>query len=350
MFKKIFTIFLLLFFWGLADNVKAGFGISPPYVKTEKPIFIGSHYEQKITLLRSSAEEDLQATITINAPEINTWISTDKGDTFELPKNMLQVPMVIKVDVPPDAEVGNYKGYINVRIAPKEKAEGATGVAIALGARINIDLDVTDQEFANFKVRKVDVPNFEKFSKPWSWPIFSYFFYKMQVAMTIENTGNVKTAPTNIHVDVYDLTEKSLLESYDNNKIKEIDSFMTEDRKVDFRTKLEPGQYWANVKIFKDDKIVRKDKLIFTVFEPGTAPGSNRMGKGPYIMMGGIILFFLIIIIALIKARSWRLVFKILYFITFPLVFLIKLILKFLNSLKVKFFKWIFKKASKYQD
>jgi hypothetical protein len=66
----------------------AGFGISPPYVKTDKPIFPGSQFEQKITLLRSSADDEMQAEITINAPEIESWINIRQGEVFDLPKDI----------------------------------------------------------------------------------------------------------------------------------------------------------------------------------------------------------------------------------------------------------------------
>ena len=59
--------------------VYAGFGISPPYVKNNQ-LFPGSSYTQEIILLRSDAEEDLQADISVNAPEIKDWITIDKGN------------------------------------------------------------------------------------------------------------------------------------------------------------------------------------------------------------------------------------------------------------------------------
>ena len=86
----------------------AGFGISPPYVKSDR-LIPGSYYEQKITLLRSAADENLQAVISIEAPEIASWISIDKGEQFDLPAGKLQVPMIVRVDVPDNAEIDNYK-------------------------------------------------------------------------------------------------------------------------------------------------------------------------------------------------------------------------------------------------
>jgi hypothetical protein len=345
MFKKYFlTIFVFFGVLGVFNTTQAGFGISPPYVKTNKPIFAGSHYEQRITLLRSSADDDLVATITVNAPEIEPWISLDKGDVFDLPKGKYQVPMIVKVDIPPDAEIGNYKGHINVRISPKDKSRGA-GVAIALGARIDIDLEVTDETFVDFIIRKVDIPDFEEFTKPWNWPIFSYFFYKMNLVIDLENSGNIKIAPTKVHVDVYDLSEKELLGSYDDKSIEKIDPFIQGKTTASFRTKLPAGQYWAKIKIYKDKDIVHKDKIIFTIREAGSTSGGLKMGFGPWAMLSAMVLASLVVIALSIKLRSWR----ILLILIWPLLFILKKLLSFLGFLKKKFWRWIYKKSAQHQ-
>ena len=59
----------------------AGFGVSPPYVKNER-LDRGSHYEQKIILVRGDPIEDLKAEITIDVPGAQEWISIDKGTEF----------------------------------------------------------------------------------------------------------------------------------------------------------------------------------------------------------------------------------------------------------------------------
>ena len=74
MFRRFLSILIILSVFLQATAVSAGFGISPPYVRSDK-LTPGTHYEQQITLLRSAADEDLEATVTINAPEISDWIS-----------------------------------------------------------------------------------------------------------------------------------------------------------------------------------------------------------------------------------------------------------------------------------
>src|SRR3989339_452196 len=199
MFKKALAIFIFFVCLTWSSGAQAGFGISPPYLKTDKPIFPGANYEQTITLL------------------------------------------------PDSAEIGDYKGYINVKIVPKVQS-GGSGVSIALGARIDIDLRITDKAFLDFNVRRVSIPDFEQLGTPWKWPIFSWFFYRTKVEMKIENTGNIKVAPSKVHIDVYDLTEKELLESYDDNSIEKVEPFKTETVVASFPTKLKPGQYWGKIK------------------------------------------------------------------------------------------------------
>lgn len=349
MLKKYAIVLIILFGIFISGAlVHAGFGISPPYVKTTKPLFAGTHYEQKITLLRSSAEEELQAKIEIKAPEVASWISINKGELFDLPKNKLQVPMIVMVDVPDDAVVGNYKGHINIRIMPK-KNETGSGVAIALGARIDIDLSVTDETFIDFEVRKVDIPDFEKLTKPWEWPIFSWFFYRVKVVMKLKNIGNVKIAPSKVQLDVYDLAENELLESLVDKKFKEIEPFTTGETVATFPTKLPPGQYWGRVNIFRDKDIVYNNKSTFTIYAPGQMPGGYKIGRWAYIMLSAWLFLILLIILILIKLRVWRYIFKGLYILSWPLRMAWRIIRSVLHKFKIKFWQWMHKKSAAYQ-
>lgn len=355
--KLIAVIFTASFIFIAGVNVaKAGFGISPPYVKSNQ-IVPGTHYEQKITLLRSSSEEDLKAEITVNAPEIKNWITINKGDSFLLPKGELQVPMTVNVDPPKNAELGNYQGYINIRIVPADEKKGS-GVAIALGARIDVDLTLTNVTFADFLVRSVSIPSVERLGRPWNWkywaPLYDWLFYKIRIAMNIENTGNVETAPSKVHLDVYDIGETKLLESTDDNDIEKLKPGVPEGQPLEaqLRTKLPKGQYWGRVKIYKDNEIINSYKIVFTVADPGELGAEAvKLGIWPWVVMGGLILLGLIIIIILVRIRIWK------YFI-FTIGFILKPVYKkftgITSAIKAKFWKWIHAKASekttKYDD
>jgi hypothetical protein len=267
---QIIAFLVFCFLLLVANIVQAGFGISPPLVKSDR-LIPGSHYEQKILLLRSDPDEDLKAEIAVDAPEIENWISIEPGKEFILLKGELQVPMFVKVDVPKDAEFKNYKGYIRVRTSSVE-AEEKGGVAIALGARIDIDLTVVKEEIFDFLVRQISIPNLEEGLELWRF----HFPGKIKVLMLIENKGNVKIAPSKVTLDVYDLTRKNLLQSIEDKTLKKIEPFETKEILAEFSTKLSVGQYYAEIKIFKGEEISKEGQTIFTIFERGTLPSEAK--------------------------------------------------------------------------
>jgi hypothetical protein len=254
---------------------------------------------------------------------------------------------MVMVDVPEKAEIGDYRGYINVQIVPKGAAGG--GVAIALGARIDVELSVTNEAFLDFLVRKIDIPDFEMFKKPWSLQPFKWFFYRIKVAMNIENTGNTPIAPSKVALDIYDITEKNMLESLEDTKMKKIPAFTTQEVVADFPTKLGPGQYWANIRVYKENEIVHKNKIIFTIAEAGAMENPPALNKWAYAMLGGLILIIIIIILILIKIRIWRFFGKLLIVAFWPLLFALKLFKRLLSFINQKFWEWMHEKSKQYQ-
>ncbi|MCK5061670.1 hypothetical protein KAR28_03910 [Candidatus Parcubacteria bacterium] len=344
----IIIFFIIGGFLLCASESQAGFGISPPFVKTKKPIFPGSHFEQKITLLRSDAEEELMARITVEAPDIAGWITVQQGLEFDLPAGKLQIPMIVEVNVPDGTPNGNYQGHLNIQIVPKNRNVGG-GVAIALGARVDIDLEVTDVAFMDFVIKKISIPEFEKFKKPWNWKIFSYFFERLTAVMKIENTGNVPVAPTKVHIDVYDLGEKKLLESYDDESIDKTEPFSTKSVKAGFPTKLGVGEYWAKIRVYNDNKIIHNDKIIFAIKPAGSINNGRPVGVWPWVLMGSYIVFVLLVIAALVWMRSWRYLLKLLFVLLWPVRFLWRILRKLFNTLKIKFWQWMHQKSAEYQ-
>jgi uncharacterized membrane protein len=285
--------FALLFLFN-ANNVFAGFGISPPYVINDK-LTQGSYYEQKIILSRGNPEEDLKTEITIDVPEIENWISIEPGKEFILPKGEQQVPMIIKVDVPNNAEYKNYQGIIRVKTSSlNEPTDGK--VSVALGARIDVDLTVGKEVYIDFKVRAIKILSVE--DKPWplSW------FRKIHALIKIENLGNIEGSPTKVHLDIYDINNDKILESKEDKSLKKIKPFETKEISAKFPTKLTAGQYWSRIKIFNGDEIKREEKIIISV-------NKASFSITDWIIIIGIIILFLIIIFA-IGYVVWRFKFK----------------------------------------
>ncbi len=336
---------LALFFVFFPKNTYAGFGISPPYVKNTH-LIPGSVYEQEISLLRSSAESDMQAIVSIDAPEISEWLTIDKGNRFLLPKDQLRVQMKVRVSVPSNADIGTYEGAINIKVAPLE--EKGEGVSVALGARVDISLNITNETISDFVVRNVVIPNFEELDWPWNSWLLRRFFYKARVHATIENTGNSKVAPSRILLDIFDITEKNLLESSYDNSLEKIEPFSTKEIIAAFPTKLSAAQYWARVKIYKDEAVIGSYKYAFTIAKKGEL-GTNNLGFWPWIFVGTGLLLSVVIVFMLIKYRAWRLIIFIasaIWQIASPII---KGLKGGIREARTNFWKWMLKKAKEHE-
>lgn len=348
-FKISIIFFASLLVLAYANSVSAGFGISPPYLKNSQ-LTPGSKYEQEIMLLRSSAEDELTAEIKINAPEIASWITLDKGTEFPLPKGQVQVPMLITINVPKNAELGSYKGSINIRIS--SGANTKNGVAIALGARIDVDLALTNVANADFIVRVASIGNIEMLKWPWSLPIFNFFLHRVPVSLNIENIGNVKTGPSKVSLEVFDLTRNRVLESKIDTGIDEVEPFSTQEVKANFRTKLGIGQYWGRIKVYKDETIVNSYEIAFAVGKPGEF--GQKLGLYPWILAGVYLIVIILILTLLIYFRSWRLagrtIWSLIILLSLPFRPVARKTSTGWSDFKISFWRWVGNKVSQHND
>lgn len=250
----------------------AGFGITPPYVRSDT-LRPGSHYTQEIIVVRGDPIEDLNAEITLNMPQgIADWFSVDRGMKFVLPKGETQVKMIIGVDVPPEASLGSYAG--NIRIRTESLDNPSSGVSIALGAQIDVNLKVVDK-IESFEVKRVELSEAEQgFKKLWL-----DFPGKIDLMMQIENTGNVESAPSKIHFDIYSKDGVTKLESVENtNKIELIPAFLTKNVVAHVPTWLAPGGYTVRYEIFRTNEVTSTGELPLSVLPKGTIPGYQAYG------------------------------------------------------------------------
>jgi len=268
---KYLIIVSIIFVTFLAQtlSVSAGFGITPPYIKNDR-LTRESSYQQKIILVRGDPEEDMKAEITMNIPGINGWFSVDKGNEFILPKGEKQVPIIVSVTVPKDADYDDYAGSIRIRTSPLELPTGG-GVSIALGAQVDVDISVVDKVL-DFNVRKVKMSDLEEGHKKWSL----FFPGKINFFMTVENTGNDDFGPTKVVLDIYDSQSETLLETIENrNKIKSVSPFGIEEVVAEFATRLKSGRYTAKYTIFKQDKIAQQGSVNLSISPFGSIPGNK---------------------------------------------------------------------------
>jgi hypothetical protein len=297
----------LLFLLGTPLIAFAGFGITPPYVYNDR-LTRSTVYEQKITLVRSDPTDDLRAQVTLNIPEIESWFTIDRGNDFILPKGVTQVPIYVRVTVPDDAVFKKYKGAIRIRTSPVNESGGG-GVSIALGAQIDVAVEVVDQ-ILDFEVRKIRITDLETGRKKWGL----FFPGKIRFFMTVENTGNVAYAPTKVQFDIYDQDYETLLETtYNTNKIQKIAPFASEELLAELPTRLSPGRYRAKYTIYRGEDIAQQNEISLSVLTPGAVLGYEGYGfDGLYIedwikvvaVVTVPLILFLVIVILMLRMRN----------------------------------------------
>jgi hypothetical protein len=346
--KILLPLLILVLFLSWASTARAGFGVSPPLIQNHQ-LTPGSTYKQEIMLLRSDAADELRADINLNAPDIASWITLDQGNSFILPKGQLQVPMVVTFKVPKSAQLGNYTGSMDIKVSPVSSTGGG-GVSIALGARVDIDLALTNVSQADFLVRMVSIPDFQQLGRPWNWkvwaPIFNQFFYKIKVVMNLENNGNVKTAPSKVSIEVWDLGKKTMLQSSVDSSIKKVDPFSSGSVIASFPTHLPAGQYWVKVRIYKEQEIVNYYEIAFSIADPASWDGNN-LGIAPWLVAAVLVIIALAIIFLLIKVRFWRFF---IWLVLLPSKPVLRTTVNFFKTLNKKFWQWMVKQAEKHRE
>jgi len=251
--KLTLTLLIVCFLFSVAYEVRAGFGITPPRVWNDR-LVPGSHYEQTITLTRSNPTNPIEILVEVDAPDIKDWITIDKGNSFIYPAGPQQFPMTVIIDVPKDAGYTTYYGKMTLRAAP---VGGKGEVTVALGAVVDLKLRVSGEEFSDFKLRGVSIPDLEE-----GWPV--------KFVVNLENLGNVKARPSKIRLDIYDSYHTKKLKSGEITDMSWVGPFEVGSSKGDLVVGLKEGQYWAEYEVYKNEEMILKDKLRFYVHPPGT--------------------------------------------------------------------------------
>lgn len=268
MIRKLYialAVCLLVYTSG-TNHVFAGFGITPPYVKNTS-LTRNSIYEQQIMMVRSDPTVALEAEVVVDAPEFADWIEIVEGDRVPMPVGERKVPMTVRVTVPGDAEFKQYLGKIRISTVPPADSETVGAVNISLGAQINVDLNIIDREIFDFRVRRIDLPDFTEGHKV-GW---LYFPGKLNFGMTIENTGNVNVAPSEVVFKLYDSTGAELLEETSHtNRLKKVAPFKTEAMVAELPTRLPAGTYLARYAIYNGDDIKQEGELTVNIRSYGS--------------------------------------------------------------------------------
>ena len=255
-----------------AHVVSAGFGITPPYVRSDR-LTRGTVYTQQINLVRSDPQEDLRVNLTLNIPGAQAWFSIDRGSEFIIPKGVTQMPIVVTVTVPKDADYNQYKGTIRIRTSAANPQPNG-GVSIALGAQVDVAIKVVDKIY-DFDVRQIRVADLEEGIHKWGL----FFPGKIRFFMIIENTGNTIFGPTKVHFDIYDNNGENLLESTNNtNKIEQIAPFAIKEVLAELPTRLPAGSYVAKYTVYKNSDVAQQGQINLSIQPLGSVPGYEGYG------------------------------------------------------------------------
>lgn len=280
---------VLLFIIGLlyfASPFPAGaFGVSPPFV-TNSRLVKGSRFETVIYLVQGQPTENLEVKAEFDLPvKIKNWLTIDKGESFIIPAGVQQFPIKVAVTVPKDADFGSYKGFLRINTVPK-RAEGQQ-IAISVGARIDINFTVGENVVTDFNVRKINILDIREDDDP-------------AVEVTIENTGNVPTAPERATFDLFDKYGEIRLGFAQAEDIPEIQPFETKTFTLTFpiNIALSRGEYWGSVNLYRDGNSVKELRTIFNVLE------KKKVNYILYAELGGGILILLVGVGWLLRRRK----------------------------------------------
>jgi hypothetical protein len=279
--KKIFSIIAVVLATagigvaGMAPVLRAqadGFGITPPYVTSDQ-LAQNSHYEQTIILVRSNPTEDLQARVSINVPGANDWISIDRGTQFILPAGTQKEPMIVSVNVPSGAKLGDYTGNIQVVVSPVAgPAKGTVGITI--GAQIDVNLRVIDSKMAKLQVRRVAIKDNATEAGHTFW--WMHFPGKILFAIDLNNSGNIAGAPSKVVFQYQGYLTGNVLETEQNtNGLDSVKPFDAKTVTAEMPIYLPQGSYKVFYQIFDvgGTAVLGQGTLDIAVLPPGTLAG-----------------------------------------------------------------------------
>jgi len=282
----------------------ASFGITPPYVRNTS-LTRNSTYEQQILLVRGNPTDDLNAQITIDAPEIQDWIEIVEGATILLPRGEQKIPMTVRIKVPSDAPFRDYEGKIRIRTTPTDSQVSEGVVSISLGAQVDVNLSVIDRVIEDFRIRRISVDDLNEGHKL-GW---LYFPGKIYFKMLTENTGNVNVAPSLVTFKIYDRVGAVLLEEVNNSsRLQKIAPYATEEILAQLPTRLPVGSYMVRYSIFNGDIVKQEGELNLSILPYGTlqTAGYGFMGLSIPHKISILLPVFAIMIAALFVIHNRR--------------------------------------------
>lgn len=264
--KKIIAspLVLLLMLLAWTSPVLADFGVSPSNIVHEQ-IRPGGKFQRTITLSRSDMQDDLEIIIEPSLDEMQSWATFEQGQKFIFPKGQQQFPVNVEFTVPEDAEFKHYEGVIRVKANPITNNPG--GVSIIQGARIQVDIVVTNRDVVDLLVQNLKLNDVSGQDD------------RLRLEMRVTNNGTTAVAPWVKLTTINLLQEK--LEELEARDLPAVNPNETQPITAEFDSQLGTGEYFALIDVMSGDQIVRRERLVFRVIdrEGSVVPLEDKVAK-----------------------------------------------------------------------
>lgn len=251
--RKFLLVSLLCFVF-LPLAARAGLGVSPAYLTNEHAA-PGASFSKQLVLSRSNAADELS--VFVELPKgLEKWIKIKQGSSFKIPKGVQQFPIDVLFSIPPDADYELKEGILSLVAVPVAPKEGGT-VSVAQGAGVKVKINVSDKEFYSFKITGVRVLPMET-----GWPV--------RLAIGLENLGNVRVRPSNVHLEIHDDYRVVKILSVDIADLDWVEPFEPKEIIAEVKAELLPGQYWIDYEIYGKNQLLVKQSTRFDVWPSWT--------------------------------------------------------------------------------
>jgi hypothetical protein len=279
-----------LFVAALPYVAQAGFGVSPPLVREER-LVPGITLDRVVYLVQGTPDRDVPVEIIVDS-SVKEWITFPQGNPITIPKGVQQYPLAISIAVPPDADLGVYKGTIRLTAVP-EKADEAGEVAVALGGLIELDLTVGNNVIYDLSVKIMKILDIKEGDDP-------------AVMVTFINNGNTPVTPDTATFELFNKFGEIRLAYAESEAFEKVPAFSENQQKVTFPIDVHvaPGEYWGHVKVYKDKKPIGELRTVFNATERSFT--ETYMEYAPYALGALVVLVVIWLAFAMGKRGGRR--------------------------------------------
>lgn len=248
-FIKLTTIPILslLILISIRSYVFAGIGVSPGEVSQDN-LRAGIVFNKEITISQSDANEDAKITVEPDLGEMSSWITFDPGREFIIKKGINKYPLILKIQVPADAQKKEYSGSLKITSTP---VTSTTGLTLISGARVDITFKVTDAEIVDLLVRSYNVGN-------------SLFQEPIPISFTIENRGNIAVAPSSAKLEILG-SDGNIKQVLEEDTLEQVKPSETKEYSIKLLSAIDAGDYRARFKILYRDQTLIEENVEFRV-------------------------------------------------------------------------------------